>query len=312
MAAFYHQLPNVLRDIVDKNLHQLRMADVVTEFHKKDWLIRRLEILLQHYASEGRLRLCRCTGGKVGQVIRLLPADEEEELIGCNWDTFDKSEDALMNFWRQNGGVSEADPEYSYTDEDWLEYSIWAQDAGKDGDGDDVHCVRLMLHHLPNHSDFDELEDLDSSDTFLATYPGFLPIYVTLKKQYISDVDYPLTISQLSIKYGFHETARWMTRMMREAKGLTQGQVHDVFATIMEHLIMHPAILIHCPMIRLRLYQKLDEMAHYLQEQESKPFIGLQRTRSFHKKYNRIKSISEQLRAVLEGIKADPLYARTF
>jgi len=310
MAAFYHQLPNVLRDIIDKNVHQLCMADVVTEFHKKNWLMRRLEIILQHYASEGRLRLYRCTGGKVGQVIRLLPADEEEEeLIGRNWNTFDESEDAWMNFWRQDGGISEADPEYSYTDEDWLEYSIWAQDAG---DGDDVRRVRLMLHHLPNHSDFDEVEDLDSGDTFLATYPGFLPIYVTLKKQYISDVDYPLTTSQLAIKYGFNESALYICRMLRKTKGLALGKIHDVFATIMEHLIMHPAILIHCPNIRFLMYQKLDELAHYLQEQDSKPFIGLQRTRSFHKKYNRIKSISEQLRAVLEGIKADPLYVRTF
>jgi len=302
MTSVYNRLPNVLGDIIARNLHELNMADVLTEFCEQDLLLRRLQIIMQHYASEGRIRMTTLYGGKVGQTIYLIHPLVNDQVanmdgnIGHSWNTFDKGQDDWMAFWRQEDVVHESDPEFHYSNDEWIRLSEY-EEINHNG----TSRVCLWLHQIPDHPDFAELEMLRSDDNFITNYPGFIPVYVTLPTHHITEENIPLTTMQLSIKYGFKETAESMTQMMHSAAGLTFEETHEIFASIMEQLIQNPKILIHSPRFRNKLYQKIAEMLHYIKEYTSNDI-------AFHTKYNRIQRIAYHMKDVLKGIKTDPLY----
>ena len=312
MLAVCDLLPTVLGDMVAKNVHELNMCDVRTEFHEQDLLMRRLEIILQHYASEDRIRVHMCKDGKVGQEVYLIHpfTDNEDQAlisgnIGRSWDTFDEQEDRWMAVWRGDSNLTESDPEYHYTDEDWNQFSTWTDNY------DDGCCrVRLMLHHLPDHPDFAELDELRSDDNFLAHYPGFLPVYVTLPAHCISTTEIPLNNAQLSIKYGFKRTATQLSTLMSSIDGLNQYQAHDIFVSATEILMKEPSMLIHYPVFRRVFMRKMEELLNFIRSDvRKKTTIGKHSTRSFKAKYDRIELLMWQMKDVLKGIKADPNYA---
>ena len=301
MTDVYSRLPNVLGDIIARNLHELNMADVLTEYCAQDLLLRRLQIIMQHYASEGRIRLTMLHEGKVGQAIYLIYPLLNDEVVfdgnvGCSWNTFDEEQDDWMAFWRQNGIVNASDPEFHYSNDEWNQLSEY-EEINNNG----TSRVCLWLRQIPDHPDFAELEELQSGDHFVTQYPGFIPVYVTLPTQHIINENIVLTTMQRAIKYGFKETADNMTQMMRSAVGLTFKETHDIFASIMEHLIQNPAILIHSPRFRNKLYQKIAEMLNYIKEHTTDD-------NPFYNKYSRIQRITYHMKDVLKGIKADPLY----
>ena len=298
--------------MVARNVHELHMADVHTEFYAQDLLIRRLEIILQHYASEDRIRVHLCKDGKVGQEVYLIhpfTENEEQDLIsgniGRSWNTYDEQEDAWMTFWLKDSSLTESDAEYHYTDEDWDQYSRWSSD-----DGDGLTRVRLMLKELPNHPDFDELDELRSSDNFLTYYPGFLPVHVTLSVRCITDTEIPLNNSQLAIKYGFKRTVTKLSALMRNLDGLNQYQSHDIFVSAIEILMKEPSMLIHYPVFRRVFIGKMKELRDFIRtDVQNRTIIGKHSTRSFQAKYDRIDTLLLQMKDVLKGIKTDPNYA---
>ena len=303
-------LPTVLGDIVAKNVHELNMATVHTEFYQQDLLMRRLEIILQHYASADRIRVHLCKGGRVGQDIYLShPFTDNEDhplsIIGRSWDTFDEQEDAWMTFWLKESNLTESDPEYHYTDEDWDRFSSWT-----DNYGNGFSRVCLMLHCLPDHPDFAELNELRSNDNFLTYYPGFLPVYVTLPTHCISTTEISLNNTQLAIKYGFYRTVTQFSELMRGADGLNQYQSHDIFVSSIELLMKEPSILIHLPVFRRVFMRKMEELLNFIRsDARSTLTIGKHSTRSFKAKYVRIEKLIWQMKDVLKGIKTDPNYA---
>lgn len=310
MTAIYSRLPNVLGDIVAKNLHELSMADVMTEFRALDIPMLRLEIIMQHYASQGYIRIVQFSGGRVGQEIYLIhPLTEDGNdmtsgNVGRSWNTFDEQADAWMTVWREEGSVTEADPEYHYTDEDWYDYSNWNIHYG-----DGLSRVRIMLQCIPEHPDFAELDMLHSEDNFITQYPGFIPVFITVPNNCISNIEIPLNTIQLSIKHGFKETASIISTMMKGMNEATLSQTHDIFASIMEHLIMHPAILIYAPHFRAIFYKKLNEMRDHIRGiYANDAHIGSHSTRSFHKKYARMERIVNTMYDVMRGIRSDPNY----
>ena len=187
-------LPDVLSDIIAKNLHELYMVDLLPGLQFGP--LRRLEIIMQHYASEGCIRIIIHKGGKIGQSVYLIP-NHDLFNIGSSWNTFDEEQDNWMTIWRDQGGVNEDDPEYHYTDADWYQFSKFTIDHGNN-----FSSVRLMLNCIPDHPAFDELEDLRSGDNFIIQYPGFIPIQVTIPTHHISTEEVPLTAMQLSVKNG--------------------------------------------------------------------------------------------------------------
>jgi len=303
MTAIFNRLPNVLGDIVAKNLHELSMADVMTEFRALDIPILRLEIIMQHYASQGYIRIVQFSGGRVGQEIYLLHPRMEDGNdmtsgnIGRSWNTFDEQADAWMTIWREEGSVTEDDPEYHYTNEDWHDYSRW-NIPYEDG----LSCVRIMLQCIPEHPDFAELDMLQSEDNFITQYPGFIPVFINVPTQCISEIEIPLNTIQLSIKYMFKESASIISTMMKGMNEATLEQTHEIFVSIMEHLIMHPAILIYAPHFRFIFYTKLNEMRDHIHG------IEAHSTRSFHTKYARMERIVYTMYDVLRGIRSDPNY----
>ena len=312
MLSVCDLLPTVLGDMVARNLHELHMADVHTEFYQQDLLMRRLEIILQHYASADRIRVHLCKDGKVGQevyVIYPFTDNEDQDLssgnIGRSWNTFDEQEDAWMTFWRGDSNITESDPEYHYTDEDWYQFSRWSSD-----DGDGFSRVRLMLKQLPNHPDFAELDELRSSDTYLRRYPGFLPVYVTLPTHCISTTEFSLTNSQLAIKYEFTRTVIRLAALMNNVDRLSQYQSHVILVSAIEILMKDPSMLIHCPGFRRVFMRKMDELQDFIRSDvQNRPTIGKHSTRSFKAKYDRIEILLLQMKDVLKEIKTDPNYA---
>lgn len=315
MLSVCKLLPTVLGDMVAKNVHELHMVDVHTEFYQQDLLMRRLEIIMQHYASADRIRVHMCKDGKVGQEVYLIhPFTDNEDQplssgdIGRSWNTFDEQTDDWMAFWLKDSNLTESDPEYHYTDEDWNQYSNWTSDDGNYGDG--FSRVRLMLHHLPDHPDFDELDELRSSDNFLTYYPGFLPVYVTLPTHCISTTEIPLNNMQLAIKYEFTQTLTQFSELMRGHDGLNQYQSHDVMVSAIELLMKNPTMLIHYPVFRRVFMRKMEELLDFIRSDvQKKTTIGKHSTRSFQAKYDHIEKLIWQMKDVLKGIKMDPNYA---
>jgi len=301
--AIYNRLPDVLSDIIAKNLHELNMADLIHEFRTLDIPILRLEIIMQHYASQGYIRIVQFSGGRVGQEIYLLhPLTEDGNdmtsgNVGRSWNTFDEQADAWMTVWREEGSVTEDDPEYHYTNEDWHNYSRW-NIPYEDG----LSRVRIMLQCIPEHPDFAELDMLQSEDNFIAQYPGFIPVFITVPTQCISEIEIPLNTIQLSIKYMFKESASIISTMMKGMNEATLEQTHEIFVSIMEHLIMRPAILIYAPHFRFIFYTKLNEMRDHIHG------IGSHSTRSVHTKYARMERIVNTMYDVMRGIRSDPNY----
>lgn len=308
MTAIYNQLPSVLGDIVAKNLHELNMADVLSEFHELDMAMLRLEIIMQHYASQGRIRIIQFSGGKVGQEIHLIHpiTDDGNDMsngnVGRSWNIFDEREDEFMNWWRKSGVITESDPEYHYTYEDWYDYSNWNINYG-----DGLSRVRIMLQHIPDHPDFDEIDDLNTGENFVSKYPNFIPIFITVPTNCISKVEVHLNTIQLSIKHGFKQSATIISSLLNSTAVETQSQLHEIFGTIMEHLIMHPAILIYAPHFRFIFYQKLDELRKYINEHlHNAVKEPIDTTTPFYIKYTRIEQILHTMDNVMRGIRSDP------
>jgi len=296
-AIVYKRLPDVLSDIVAKNLHELYMADLLPSLQFGQ--LRRLKIIMQHYASEGRIRIIIHKGGKIGQSVYLihpLPMDDDQDLfsdnIGRSWNTFDEQQNNWMTSWREERGIGTVE---AYTDEDWYQFSKFTINHS-----DNISSARIMLNYIPDHPAFAELEDLRLVDNFITHYPGFIPIYVMIPTLHISTEEIPLTTMQLSIKYGFKETADIVSQMMYSAEGLNFNKTHEIFANIMEHLIHNPTILIHSSRFRSKLCQKIEELQTYIDNNRPP-----RRYRTF---YDRIQLIINRIKDVLQSIRDDPLY----
>ena len=302
MTEIYRLLPDVCREKVDNYLHKYRMMEVVSEFHHHDLLLRRLTIILQHYAMESRIRVIVCKNGKVGQNIYLSHPLFDEIFfsgdIGRSWHTYHEDTDSWLNSWRMEGHVTTADPQYHFNQNEWFDYSNWRQDI-KPG----WISIRLMLKRIPIHTDFDELDELDSAVHFTKKYPGFIPIQVMIPTHCVFHVETPLTTSQNAVKYGLQESVAIISKLLSDSEGLTTLEVHEHFERIMEHLIVHPEILIHSVLFREQLYGKMAELETYIIEQRKK-----RNTRSFYKKYDHMWTTIQTMYSVLHDIQFHELY----
>jgi len=249
-----HNLPEALIDRIAQYVHELHMVDVRSELNNTNWFQRRLQIVLQHYASQDRIGVTICQGGKVGQLVHVLP-DWDQDIdhafdtsIGCHWNRYDPHQRS----WMERIGNTR-------TDEEWQNYSDW-QEADTDG----VYRVRLLIQCVPNHPDFQDIESFRKVGTFVQRgYPGFGPVVVLMKSDLLRWVTYPLDSMQLAVKYGFAASASFLAECTSTAYGLGISATHEVFGRIMEHLIDEPAMIIYSPRFREKLCEKITSLEQF-------------------------------------------------
>ena len=180
-------LHDVLSQLIDLYNHKMKISLVNNEFNEfltendgERWLEKRLQIVLQYYANEGRIYLKQYTGIRVGQSIHLV--DRINTLstdCGQSWYT---SRDNFFQWWR-NG-------DYAIPDLTHLTQQEWSDNYGTYTEYvDDKHVQVCLMFNIPVLPDFEEFASLRTGD-YMLQYPGFIPIYVIIPIAYIDQVEY--------------------------------------------------------------------------------------------------------------------------
>ena len=179
-------LHNVLTQLIDLHVHKTKFSLVNNEFNvwltENDgelWLEKRLQIVLQHYANEGRIHLKQYIGNRVGQSIHL--KDQLNNLLpecGRSWSIIN---DDFFEWWK---GSDYAIPVLTHlTQQEWSDnYGTWVEYV------DDHHIRVCLMFNIPLLSDFEEFVSLRTGE-YMLQYPGFTPIYIIMSLADIENVN---------------------------------------------------------------------------------------------------------------------------
>ena len=201
LNIIYNRVPDVIGQLIAKNVHELNLAEVLSELKSKRpsslyirGLKNRLQNCLQQKADAADMDIMQFMGGEIGQYVNIIhhtEMGEIEEGIGYSWKPYTRTD--YLKEWKKNKYSHKSF--HDITNEEWSKLYATSQHIMNENTIE----VSIMIGSIPNSPDFAEFEELNDN-IYMWEYPGFIPLTICIDSELVILQRIPLTKKQRYIR----------------------------------------------------------------------------------------------------------------